>query len=207
MFQPNDDRAVLDRYHQQFEAEQYKSCASLIASNLYAERDDPRVVAGMNLLVDTCLELCGSMPKQGAWQRLAVFCGQNGVNRYSVDAITRYLRRFADEDTRIEDFECTAKAMLLAYGAQLDAGQAAAHANGIHSWQGRSAYELLAAADYLTQTAIQLLQQGDEHYLHEKLEAGIDQITNALYEGVRGSQAPELYDFHSSYFPKVSDRR
>ena len=198
---------AFEQYNQHFDAAEYENLAVLLASNLYAERDDPRVVTGMNLLIDTCLELCGSAPQDRSWHQLAVFCGQNGIIKYTIDALVSYLRRFATDDTRIDDFECTAKALLLAYGAQMDANHAAAHANGIHSWQGRAAYELLVSADYLTQAAIQLLAHGEERYLHEKLTYGLNRITSALYEGIRTSDTPEQFDFHSIYFPQVSDRQ
>ena len=199
--------AALDRYHQHFDSEQYNSLAELFASTLYADRDDPRVVSTLNLLIDTCLELCKSPTQTGAWLKLGVFCGQNGVSKYVVEATVRYLRRFAEEDTRIDDFECVAQGLLRAYSAQDELQSATAHANGIHSWQGRSAYELLVAADYLTQAAIQLMQHEDGEYLHEKLKFGLSRITGALYEGIRHSDTPEQFDFHSAYWPQVSDRR
>jgi hypothetical protein len=196
----------LDHYHQHFDAELYNTLATLVASNLYTDREDARVVDALNLLIDGCLELCGSSAQSGAWLKLAVICGQNGIIRHVVDAMVRYLRRFSEDDPRIGDFEGTAKGMLCAYSAQDELRTAAAHANGVHSWQGRSAYELLVAADYLTQAAMQLLQQGDEAYLSEKLKYGINRLTGALYEGIRHSERPERFDFHSAYLPQVTDR-
>ena len=67
------------------------------------------------------------------------------------------------------------------------------------------AYELLAAVDYLTQTAIQMLAHGDEHYAGEKLHTGLNRITGALYEGIRHSEQPMLYNFQSTYFPTEND--
>ena len=75
----------------------------------------------------------------------------------------------------------------------------------MYSRQGRKAYELHAAADYLTQTAIQMLAQGDEHYAREKLHKGLNRITGALYEGIRHSDQPALYNFKSTYFPNERD--
>ena len=165
------------------------------------------MVNALNLLIDACLELCGSSAQAGAWLKLAVFFGQNGVSKYVVEATVIYLRRFAEDDIRTDDFECVANGMLRTYGAQDELQTATAHANGIHSWQGRSAYELLVAADYLTQAAIQLMQHEDGEYLHEKLKFGLNRITGALYEGIRHSDTPEQFDFHSAYLPQVSDRR
>lgn len=67
------------------------------------------------------------------------------------------------------------------------------------------AYELLAAADYLTQTAIQLLLRGDLSYMREKLQHALRRLTGALYEGVRHSPTPKMFDFRGTYFPKEGD--
>jgi hypothetical protein len=69
------------------------------------------------------------------------------------------------------------------------------------TWQGRAAYELLAAVELFSHAAIALLAHDDENYTHEKLRAGLNRITGALYEGVRGSDHPRLYNFKSTYFP------
>lgn len=198
-------QAALDRYKQHFDAEQYEGIAGLFASNLYSERDDPNVVAGLNLLIDTCLEVCGSVPHAESWHRFAVYCGQNSILKFTVDAVVRYLRHFAEDDVRVDDFECTAKALLVAYSAQSDANHASTQANGIHTWQGRAAYDLFVASDYFIQVAIQLLAHGDPIYTREKLQAGLGRITSALYEGVRASDDPALFDFKSVYFPDEHD--
>ena len=197
--------AALDRYNQHFDAEQYEGIAGLLASNLYVERDDPRVVAALNLLIDTTLELCGSVPHAGSWHRFAVYCGQNSILKFTVDAVVHYLRSFAEDDVRVDDFECTAKALLVAYSAQSDANYASAQANGIHSWQGRAAYELLVASDYFIQASNQLLSYGNPTYTREKLQAGLGRVTSALYEGVRASDDPALFNFKSVYFPDEHD--
>lgn len=68
-----------------------------------------------------------------------------------------YLRRFTNgDDVRIEDFDCTARAIVRAYSGMDDLKMAASCANGVHSWQGRAAYALLHAVEYLTLAAIQL---------------------------------------------------
>ena len=197
--------AALERYHDRFDPAQYNAVGEQLASNLYAERDDDRVIAGMNALQDACLELCEHPNFEAACHRLAVFCGQNSLSFHTVDAILSYLRRFNSDDVRTDDFECTAKAMLRAYSGQDDLKTATACANGVHSWQGRMAYELLAAADYLMQTATQLLMHGDDSYVREKLHSALRRITGALYEGVRHSQTPSLYNFKSIYFPNERD--
>ena len=50
--------AALVRYHTAFDNALYTAIGEFNASNLNAERDDPRVVAVMTALQDACLELC-----------------------------------------------------------------------------------------------------------------------------------------------------
>ena len=198
---------AMQRYHDLFDSTQYNTIGEFLASNLNADRDDQRVVDGMIAVQNAAFELCGNTDFSGAWHKLAVLCGQNFLSFHTVDAMRDFLRRFAPDDVRIDDFEATAKGMLRAYSGLDDLKTATAHANGVHSWQGRMAYELLAAVDYLIQTAIQMLAHGDERYAHEKLHKGLNRITGALYEGVRGSEQPPLYNFKSTYFPDENDRR
>lgn len=203
----NDFRsAALSRYHEAFDPSRYNAIANQLTSNLYAEGDDARVTDGMVALQDACLELCGHPDHAGACHRLAVFCGLNTVSVYTVDAFRDYLRRFdGSDDVRIEDFDCTARAMLRAYSGLDDLKSATSCANGVHSWQGRAAYELLHAVEYLTLAAIHLLQHGDESYAREKLQNGIRRVTGALYEGVRHSNQPSQYIFRGTYFPNEVD--
>jgi hypothetical protein len=69
------------------------------------------------------------------------------------------------------------------------------------------AYDLLAAADYLTQAAIQLLMHGNLSYIREKLQSGLRRLTGALYEGIRESDTPTMFNFKGTYFPDEHDRR
>jgi len=71
----------------------------------------------------------------------------------------------------------------------------------VHGWRGRMAYELLAAADYLMQSAIQLLMHGNLSYIREKLQSGLRRLTGALYEGIRESDTPAMFNFKTTYFP------
>jgi hypothetical protein len=198
--------AAMQQYHDRFDAAQYNAIGEFLASNLNAERDDERVVSLLVAAQNGGLELCGHPDLIGAMHTLAVQCGQNFLSFHTVDAMRDFLRRFAPDDVRIDDFEATAKGMLRAYSGLDDLKTATAHANGVHSWQGRMAYELLAAVDYLTQTAIQMLAHGDERYAREKLHKGLNRITGALYEGIRHSDQPSLYNFKSTCFPDERDR-
>ncbi|MDX2141372.1 MAG: hypothetical protein SF123_25020 [Chloroflexota bacterium] len=200
--------SALVRYHAAFDNALYTAIGEFIASNLNAERDDPRVTYLMTVLQDACLELCGHPDQVDAMHRLAVSFGQSFLSRNTLEAMSRFLRRFAaEDDLHIADFEGTAGAMLAAYGGRDDLRTAAAHANGVHSWQGRAAYHLLAACDFLTLAAIQLLAHGNASYIREKLKHGVERITSALYEGVRHSDQPAMFDLTSTHFPSEADRR
>lgn len=196
---------AMQRYHDRFDNDQYNAIGEFLASNLNADRDDQRVVDGMIAIQNAAFELCGHPDFDRAWHLLAVFCGRASLSLHTIDAVRDFLRRFAPEDARIDDFEATAKAMLIAYRGLDDLKTATAHANGVHGWHGRMAYELLAAVEYLTLTSVQLLARGDEMYIREKLRNGLHRITGALYEGVRHSDQPSLYNFRSTYFPDEGD--
>lgn len=199
--------SALGRYHAAFDNTLYTAIGEFIASNLNAERDDTRVVAMLTALQDASLELCGHPDQGGASHRLAVSCGQSFLSRHTLEAMNRFLRRFAaEEDLRNADFEGTAGAMVTAYSGRDDLQTAAAHANGVHSWQGRAAYHLLTACDFLTLAAIQLLAHGDASYIREKLKRGLERITSALYEGVRHSDQPAMFDLTSTSFPSEAHR-
>lgn len=199
--------AAMQRYHDRFDNIRYTAIAEFVASNLNADRDEEWVVDLLIAVQNAAFELCGHALHTGAWHTLAVLCGQHYLSSHTVDAIRDFLRLFAPDDVRIDDSEATAKAMLRAYSGLDDLKTATAHANGVHSWQGRMAYELLAAVEYLTHAAILLLAHEDDSYVREKLHKGLNRITGALYEGVRHSPQPELFNFKSTYFPTEKDRR
>jgi hypothetical protein len=69
------------------------------------------------------------------------------------------------------------------------------------------AYDLLAASDYLVQTAVQLLIHGNLSYIREKLQLGLKRIVDALHEGLRHSERPELFDCHDIEFPTQQARK
>ncbi len=202
----NDVTTALQHYHAHFDNVRYLAIAEFIAANLYADRTDARVV---NLLISTqnaALELCGHPHHSGAGHTLAVHCGNHFLSLHTIDAMRDFLHLFKEDDARIDDFELTAKAILKAYSGLDDIKTAVAHANGVHGWQGRMAYDLLAAADYFIRAAVQLLSHEDAAYTHEKLRGGLNRITGALYEGIRHSPEPSRYNFKSIYFPDECDR-
>jgi hypothetical protein len=198
--------AAMQRYHDRFDSKLYNTMGEYVASNLNAERDDERVVSLVVAAQNGALDLCHHPDHIGTLHTLAVQCGRTFLSVHTIDAIWRFLRAFNEDDTRLDDFEATTKAMLIAYRALEDLKTATAHANGVHSWQGRMAYDLLAAVELLTYGAITLLARDDETYTHEKLHAGLNRITGALYEGVRNSEQPRLFNFKSVYFPDERDR-
>jgi hypothetical protein len=187
---------ALERYNRLFDNHLYSAIVDRLAADLRADRDALRLSDAMNLITNAALELVSHPHYTDTWLALAVFCGQNGVSIATIDAIHEYLLIFRQpDDIGAEDFELTAKALLKAYEA-LDALRGGVScANGVHGWQGRMAYDLLAAADYLAQAAVQLLMHGNLFYIREKLQAGLNRISGALHEGTRHSERPDLFDF------------
>ena len=152
---------ALNRYNRLFDNAQYTAIAIMLAADLRADRDSSRVADAMNLVTDMALSLNGHPHYEMAWLKLATFCGQNAVKIPTIDAIYTYLLLFQQvKDTRADDFEGTAKALLKAYETTDTLRAAVSCANGVHGWRGRMAYELLAAADYLMQAAVVLAVAG-----------------------------------------------
>jgi hypothetical protein len=199
---------ALNRYNRLFDNGQYTAIAVLFAADLRSDRESNRVADAMNLVTDTALALCQHPHYEQAWLKLATFCGQNAVTIPTIDAIYTYLLIFQQvKDTRADDFEGTAKALLKAYETTDTLRAVVSCANGVHGWRGRMAYELLAASDYLTQAAVQLLMHGNLSYIREKLQSGLRRLTAALYEGIRESDTPSMFNFKATYFPDEYDRR
>ncbi len=199
---------ALNRYNRLFDNHQYQAIATGLATDLRVDRESIRLSDAMNLITDVALSLNGHPHYEMAWLKLATFCGQNAVTISTIDTIYTYLLIFQPvKDTRADDFEVTAKALLKAYETTDTLRAAVSCSNGVHGWRGRMAYELLAAADYLVQAAIQLLIHGDLSYIREKLQSGLRRITGALYEGVHHSDVPEMFNFKGTYFPDEQDRR
>ena len=193
---------ALKRYNSLFDNTQYSAIAERIAADLRVPRDTVRVSDCMNVITDTALSLCQHSHYADAWLRLATFCGQNSISIPTIDAIYNYLLIYQQVgDTRAEDFELTAKTLLKSYEAMDTLKATVSCANGVHGWRGRAAYDLLAASDFLVQAAVQLLMHGNEFYIREKLQSGLQRITGALYEGTRHSERPELFDFSTTRFP------
>jgi len=199
---------ALNRYNRLFNNGQYTAIAAMLAADLRTSRDSQRTADAVNLVTDAALMLCAHPHYELAWLKLATFCGQNAVTIPTIDAIHTYLLLFQQVmDTRADDFEATAKALLKSYESLDTLRAGVSCANGVHGWRGRMAYELLAAADYLTQAAVQLLMHGNLTYIREKLQSGLRRLTGALYEGIRESDTPAMFNFKATYFPDEHDRR
>lgn len=199
---------ALKRYNILFDNQQYSAIAEHIAADLRAPRDSVRTSDAMNLITNCALSLVNHPHYTDAWLRLATFCGQNAVPVPTIDAIYNYLVIYQQPgDHRTEEFELTAKALLKCYAASDTLKAAVSCANGIHGWRGRMAYDLLAASDYLVQSAVQLLMHGNLSYIREKLQSGLRRITGALYEGIQHSERPELFNFSTTDFPTEQDHR
>lgn len=197
---------ALKRYNRLFDNAKYTAISTIITAELREDRDSARVADVMNLVTDTALSLCQHPHYEQAWLKLATFCGQNAVSIPTIDMIVTYLQIFQQtQDTHTDDFENTAKALLKSYETTNTLHAAISYANGVHGWRGRMAYDLLVSSDYLLQAASQLLIQGDQSYIREKLQAGLHRITSALYEGIRHSGVPALFNFKATYFPDEQD--
>lgn len=203
----HDNTQALARYNSLFNNQQYQAIAGQLAIDLRLERDSMRVSDMMNEVTNVALSLVGHSHYADAWIKLATVCGQNSVSIVTVDMIYNYLLIYQQvTDTRAEDFQMTAKCLLKAYEATDALRSAVSCANAVHGWRGRMAYDLLATSDYLTQAAIQLLSDGNQSYIREKLQHGIRRITGALHEGIRHSKRPKLFDFSDTNFPADQDR-
>ena len=199
---------ALNRYNRLFNNGQYTAIAAMLAADLRTSRDSERTADAVNLVTDAALMLCAHPHYELAWLKLATFCGQNAVTIPTIDAIYTYLLIFQQvKDTRADDFEGTAKALLKSYETTDTLRAAVSCANGVHGWRGRMAYDLLATADYLTQAAVQLLMHGNLSYIREKLQSGLRRLTGALYEGIRESDTPAMFNFKTTYFPDEHDPR
>jgi hypothetical protein len=199
---------ALNRYNRLFDNGQYTAIAPMLAVDLHTDRENSRVTDTMNMITDVALSLSGHPHYETAWLKLATFCGQNAVSIPTIDAIYAYLLIFQQvKDTRADDFEGTAKALLKSYECREALRTGISFANGVHSWRGRMAYDLLTATDYLVQAAVQLLIHGNPSYIREKLQSGLRRLTGALYEGIRGSNTPAMFDFKATCFPDEHDRR
>lgn len=197
---------ALKRYNCLFDNGQYTAIAARFSHDLRADWKTTQVADAMNFVTDTALSLCQHPHYEQAWLKLATFCGQNAVSIPTIDAIYIYLLIFQQmNDTTVDDFESTAKALLKAYETAETLRAAISCANGVHGWCGRMAYELLAAADYLTQAAVQLLMHGDLSYIREKLQSGLSHLTSALFEGIRYGELPETFNFKATVFPDGRD--
>ena len=201
-----DNTKALARYNSLFN-NHYQAIAAQLAMDLCTERDSMRVSDMMNEVTNVALSLVGHSHYANAWIKLATICGQTGISIVAIDMIYNYLLIYQQPaDARADDFQMTAKCLLKAYEATDALRSAVSCANAVHGWRGRMAYDLLAASDYLTQAAIQLLSDGNQSYIHEKLQQCIRRIIGALHEGIRHSKRPNLFDFSDTRFPTEQDR-
>lgn len=207
---------ALERYHAAYDNNTYTHIRRHVITDINGtdadmilNQGDTNVLDIMNALVDTCLECCGAEQHQAAHIQLAKLAAWSELSDETLNMIYQYLVTFQRTgNAAAEDFLGTASALLHASAGEREAGIATAFANGVHGWRGRMAYELLAASDYLLKAAELLLQHhADQAYIREKLRYALSRITSALYEGVRHSDCPALFDFHSAYFPTEKDGR
>ena len=207
--------AALAAYHAAYNNEGYTAIRTAIIVDIFGSQADPArhadhstVIDLMNALIDTCLLRCGYPAEDPAHITLARMTVDARLSQNTIVLMSDYLHRFADSGiTPADDFHAVAVALRQGNAAQRPLLEAVAHANAVHSWQGRAAYHLLAAADYLVQAALQLLVQGHPAYIGEKLGYGVRRLTNALEEGLRHSERPEPFDYSATDFPGTHDSK
>jgi hypothetical protein len=179
-------QSSLDRYNRLFNNIAFRSISAAIAEDLKTHPDHSRVTDLMNVVTDAALGLSGYPHYPDGWLKLAIMCAQNELTVGTVDSISQYLRIFQQaHDTYADDFALTAKALLKLHEATTGLNAATACANGIHNAHGRTAYDLLAAAELLTRAATIALEQDDPHYMMEKARAAQERIGFALRENLR----------------------
>jgi hypothetical protein len=178
-----DHREALARYNARFEAPTYNAVTRGLLTDLNTHRDDERFLSAANLVINTALSLCGHPSYRDDWLTLAAFCAQN-TSLATIDAMHAHLQVFETfPDTRTDDFATIAKALWHLHRAAGPLLQAVRHANAAHGWHGRAAYQLLAAADLLTQSARILITQGHTSYATEKLGQALSRLRDGLDEG------------------------
>ncbi len=202
-----DNRHAFSRYHALYNNEQYQILAHQIATDLKTTRESIQVSDILTGVSDFALSLCNHSVYIDVWLKLAIICGQNTLSTPTIDMMATYLQIFQQiGDTRVDDFQLTAKALLKTYQSDDSTKEAIACTNGIHGWQGRMAYHLLCASDFFQQSAIHLLIHGNLSYIREKLAYGIRQLSYALREGISHSEHPQYFDFSSDDFPPTLKR-
>lgn len=211
----NTAKQMLERYHAAYDNTIYTEIRRRVicdtvgpTADIELHAGDTAVVDFMNALIDACFECCGSSQHARSHILLARVAAWSRLSNETIDTVHRYLLTFQQTGINTaDDFAAIVKALTRTYAGQQAIGEASAYANSVHSWQGRTAYHLLVAAEYLTKSAELLLDQYDnDAYLREKLQYGLNRITDALYEGVRHSAKPDVFDFNGTYFPARKDR-
>jgi hypothetical protein len=202
MFTTTNPEAAISIYHLLYPNDLYRSLGQQIAADLRVDEESPRISMILNPVTDAALMLCGHPRYPDAWLQLATVCAHNSISIATIDTIHEYLLTYQQQqDPRTGDFQTSAKALIKGFEATDVLRAATACASEVHTWQARTAYELLAAAEYLTTAAIHLLVQGDLSYVTEKLKKGIERICSAVREGLRRSSNPRLFDFSVIRFP------
>ena len=200
------EATAFKRYNSRFDNQQYQLVTQTIATDLNVERESVTASDAANLITDAALGLSDHPSYAKSCHTLALFCGRNSIQPQTIDVIYNYLVVFQQAgDTRVEDFEAVAKACHHLQHIKPILPIAVSHTSCIHSWHGRMAYDLLAAADYLIQAAQTLLVDDNENYAAEKLQSGLRRITGALYEGTSHSERPELFDFSRVDSPRKTN--
>ena len=197
--------SAMAHYNKHFDNQQYHAITQMLADDLGLERESVAASDAANLVTDAALGIADHPHYLEAWLTLAVFCARNNVQVATINHISGYLKRFQiGWDQRADDFQAVAKSLRSSYIAGGALKSAIASASEVHSWQGRTAYDLLASADALILTATELLAHRDNDlYLAEKLGQGVQSLIYALREGLRSSDKPRAFDFSETELPEA----
>lgn len=176
----------LDRYNRLFDNTLFHAISTAIAEDLNLNPDHSCVTDLMNAVTDAALGVCGYPHYPDGWLKLAVLSAQNALSNPTIDAICQNLQHFQQpQDSYADDFALTAKALLKLHEVTSALNTVTACANGIHSREGRAAYDLLAAAELLSRAATLSLEHDDPGYMAEKANAAHERIAFALRELLR----------------------
>ena len=148
----------------------------------------------MNLVIDAASDICGWPGFEGRLLRLAREAAAHHLSENTLNAMCDHLKRFENAgESYADDFRATTLALLHAGVAQPEVLEAARCASEIHSWQGRSAHDLLVAAEQLARAADILLSGDDPFYMREKVNRAVERIVSGLQEGEHGDGPREAF--------------
>lgn len=186
-----------DRYHACYSDVSYKAIQRAVIVDLYGAEMIPdweqmfearlsHVIPNqlMNAITDAASEICHWPGFEGSLTHLAQELALHGTGWATIQLIVDYLQRFEEpQETYSADLKATIQVTQFILKVHPVLQEAAASAGDIHSSRGRSAHDLLVAAEQVTRAA-QLLLNGEDDmsYISGKIIQATDHITSAWQE-------------------------